>query len=347
VSDHELVELRHGKRSQVPFVIAIHRLGKPPALGGCRILDCQSVDAALADALALSEAMTYKCAGVGLSHGGAKCVIVGSDALSQPKHRRAALLDVGDAVESLAGRFVTGKDAGTSQSDIETLAERTRWVVGRDQARGGSGDPSILTAVGVVEAVRSSCKWLFGSGLLKGVSCGVLGVGQVGGDVARRLAAEGAVLTLSDIDASKRWLASQLGASWLAPQQLLETQLDVLVPCALGSVLDSQIVDRLQSKIVVGSANNQLASQDIAKELKDRNILWGPDFIANAGGLLSVACEVDGYGHLEAESKTQAIGELLYAIYDYAKLTDTTTLEAAHRMRSTDGRPGAQQLQPH
>jgi leucine dehydrogenase len=276
--------------------------------------------------------MTYKCAGVGLAHGGAKCVIVGSDALRQPQRRRATLLDVGDAVESLDGRFVTGKDAGTSKADIETIAERTRWVVGRDEALGGSGDPSVLTAVGVVEAIRSSCDWLFGSSALKGVSCGVLGIGQVGGDVARRLAREGAVLTLSDIDPSKRGLATELGADWTAPQDLLKAQLDVLVPCALGSVLDSQTVNHLQSRIVVGSANNQLASKSIAKELKDRHILWGPDFIANAGGLVSVACEVDGYTHLEAENKTRAIGEALYEIYDYAQGADITTLEAAHHL---------------
>jgi leucine dehydrogenase len=330
--EHADVRIHRGRRSALAFVIAIHTLGDGVALGGCRMLPSRSVEDALTDALRLSRSMTYKGAAVGLRHGGAKCVIAAPpDAPLRGARRRATILDVGDAVEELGGRFVTGKDAGTTARDFEVMTERTRHLVGLSRKHGGSGDPSGITAYGVTVAIRAALEHVLGSDGLEGRTLAILGLGKVGGAVARRAVRNGARLVVADVDPGKRALAERLGATWFAPDELLTTHADAFVPCALGGVLDAATVANLDCRVVAGAANNQLAEPGVAEIMRDRDILWAPDFIVNAGGLISVASEIDGYPAAQARRRTAAIADALREVFADAERDGVTTLQAAER----------------
>lgn len=328
--EHRAVHLHRGERSDVAFAIAIHSLGADGvALGGCRLVSYPSVADAVADALRLSRAMTFKAASVGLRHGGGKCVIAEpADGLS-PDRRRALMHDVGDAVEALGGAFRTGKDAGTTEADFLAMAERTGSVIGLPPEHGGTGDPSAITAFGVVKAIEAACRDAFGSPALEGRSVAVLGLGTVGAEVAREAARRGAVLSVADVDERRRALAEELGARWLEPGELLLEPVDVLAPCALGGVVTDGVAEALRCRVVAGAANNQLAGGGVAARLDARGITWAPDFVANAGGLIGVAAEVDGYDAQETRRRTEAIGEALDEIFMRARAEHVTSLAAA------------------
>ncbi len=330
--DHAELRLRRGPRSDVYFALAIHAWGDGVALGGCRMLPSETVDEAVADALRLSRAMTYKCASVGLPHGGGKCVIaVPPGEPLRGRARRDVLFDVGDAVEELGGSFRTGEDAGTGARDFTVMSERTRYLIGRPRSAGGSGDSSRLTATGVLAALEATCEHVFGSADLEGRRFAVLGLGKVGGKVARLLARHGARLAVADVDPGRRELARSLGARWLTPARLLVSETDVLVPCALGGLLDEATVAELRCAAIAGAANNQLAEPGVAGLLRERGIVWAPDFIANAGGLISVASEVDGYSAAEAQQRAKAIGKAVAEVLARAEAEAITPLLAAER----------------
>ncbi len=296
------------------------------------MLPCEAPDAALFDALALSRAMTYKCASVALPHGGGKCVIAVPP--GEPLHgeaRDAVLLDVGDAVEELGGRFRTGTDAGTTVDDFLKMSDRTRYLVGLPVSAGGSGDSSKLTADGVVAALEATSAHVFGSSDLRDKRVNLLGMGKVGSKVADTLARRGARLMIADIDPDKRELADRLDATWSSPEQMLEAEGDFFSPCALGGVLDESVAGKLRCAAVVGAANNQLATPSIGELLQERDITWAPDFIANAGGLISVASEVDGYSETEAQERTAAIGDAIDEVLALADREKITPLHAAER----------------
>jgi leucine dehydrogenase len=327
-------------------VIAIHDWGDGVSLGGCRMLPCEEPGAALADALSLSRAMTYKCASVGLRHGGGKCVIAApATGPLRGRARRGVLLDVGDLVEELGGRFRTGEDAGTKARDFAVMSERTSFLVGRPRSAGGSGDSARLTADGVVAALEATCRHAFGSSSFEGRRFAVLGLGKVGGKVASRLAARGGRLVVADIDPAKGDLARRLGARRLSPAKLLTADADVFVPCALGGILDRPTVAGLRCAAVAGAANNQLADPAVAEFLRERGIVWAPDFIANAGGLISVAAEVDGYTRAEARHRTAEIGTAIGEVLELAEGEGITPLRAAERraeaVLATDRSPAA------
>ena len=212
---------------------------------------------------------------------------------------------------------------------MTVIAEATRHVSGLAQARGGSGDPSPYTALGVQAAVLASCERAFGSASLKGRSVAVVGLGSVGLRLARLLARQGASLVVSDIDERKRADADKLAARWLAPDRALVAEVDVLAPCALGGVLNEETVPRLQAPVIAGAANNQLSDDSIADLLAQRGILWAPDFVANAGGIINISVELEpsGYDPGRARSRVQGIGDTLRAIYDAA--AGATPLSAA------------------
>jgi leucine dehydrogenase len=345
--EHAEVRVRRGPRSGLHFVIAIHDWGDGTALGGCRMLPCEGPGAALLDALALSRAMTYKCASVALPHGGGKCVIALPP--GEPLHgeaREAVLLDVGDAVEELGGRFRTGTDAGTTVDDFLKMSERTEHLVGLPASAGGSGDSSELTADGVVAALEATAEHVFGSSDLRDKRVNLLGLGKVGAKIADTLAGRGASLTVADIDADKRELADQLGAAWSSPEKLLEAEGDFLAPCALGGVLDQSTAAKLRCAAVVGAANNQLANASIGELLQERGIVWAPDFIANAGGLISVASEVDGYSEAEARERTAAIGTVIEEVLALAEREEITPLSAAERRAEAVIATGRSQAPP-
>ncbi len=328
--DHEDVIVRRGRRSGLYTFIAVHSTLRGPSLGGCRMWGYLDSREALRDVLRLSRAMTYKSAVADLPLGGGKGVIMTALGASLSSERRtAALLDFGDAVESLGGRYITAEDVGTSSRDMRVIAERTRHVAGLPRRRGGSGDPSPFTALGVESAIRACCERVFGSSSLRGRTAAVVGLGHVGSRLAKRCARAGANLVLSDIDPRKRSLAEELGAGWAPPERALEVEVDVLAPCALGGVLDHSTVPRLRCPIIAGAANNQLASESVADLLAERKILWAPDFVANAGGIINIAEELHGYDAAAARRRVRRIGEIVLDIFDRAEAAGTTPLSAA------------------
>jgi len=292
--------------------------------------------AAVRDVLRLSRAMTFKAAVAGLPLGGGKGVIMlpaGTRTLEHER-RRDALLDFGDCVEQLDGRYVTAEDVGTSEADMTVIAEQTDHVAGLALERGGSGDPSSWTALGVETAIRVTCERVFGSGEPAGRTIAVIGLGSVGGALARGLAAGGASLVLADVAPGKRALADELGATWLEPAEALRAEVDVVAPCALGGVLDDASVPALRCRVIAGAANNQLASDELAAQLQARGILWTPDFVANAGGIINIAVELepDSYSPERARSRVLAIGDTVRMVLDMAGAAGTTPLAAAQEL---------------
>jgi leucine dehydrogenase len=285
---------------------------------------------AVRDVLRLSRAMTLKAAVADLPLGGGKGVIMApADTRLTPRRRHAALLDFGDLVASLDGRYITAEDVGTSSRDMSVIAERTGHVAGLARSRGGSGDPSPFTALGVEASIRASCERVFSDRSLRERSICVLGLGHVGSRVAKRCARAGARLLVGDVDPGRRALAQQIGARWSPPDEASTAEVDVLVPCALGGLFDDATVPRLRCRVIAGAANNQLADESIAERLQARGILWAPDFVANAGGLINIAEEVGGYDPAAARRRVQGIGDTLSQIFDRSESTGETPLAAA------------------
>lgn len=322
--------VRRGQRSGLYTIVAVHSTVRGPSMGGCRMWHYDGARAAFRDALRLSRAMTYKAAVADLPLGGGKGVImISAGATLTPKGRRAALLDFADTVDALHGRYITAEDVGTSSRDMSLIASETKHVAGLSRRRGGSGDPSPLTALGVEVATRTCCERVFGTSSLRGRTLSILGLGHVGERVARLCARGGAALIVSDVDSGKRRIADQLGARWTTPKRALEADVDVVVPCALGGILDEETVPRLRCRIVAGAANNQLADDGIADRLAGLGVLWAPDFVVNAGGLINLAEEVDGYDPARARRRVHEIGATLQRILEDAESIGTTPLSAA------------------
>ena len=328
--------MRRGSRSGLYSVLAVHSTVRGPSLGGCRMLSYENSLAAIRDALRLSRAMTAKSAVAGLPLGGGKGVIAlpaGTPAPA-PALRRDALLDFGESVDQLGGRYVTAEDVGTSLADMTVIAERTAHVAGLALERGGSGDPSPWTALGVETAIRVTCERVWGTADLAQRSIAVIGLGHVGGALARGLAAGGAALVLADVAPGKRALADELGATWAEPIEALSAAVDLVAPCALGGLLDDSTVPLLRCRAIAGAANNQLAGDAVAAELHGRGILWTPDFVANAGGIINIAVELepDGYSPDRARARVLAIGETVGMVLDMAESAGMTPLAAAQEL---------------
>ncbi len=286
--------------------------------------------AALRDALRLSRAMTYKAAVADLALGGGKGVIVvPANVEISSEQRHLALLDFADNVESLQGRYITAEDVGTSSRDMSVIASRTEHVGGLARGRGGSGDPSPLTALGVHVAIRACCERVYGTPSLRERTISLIGLGHVGGRVAKRCAREGAQLLVADLDDRKRHLADQLGARWTTPELALAAGVDVVVPCALGAILDDETVPNLRCRIIAGAANNQQADDAIADLLAARGIIWAPDFVVNAGGVINIAVELEGYEPARARRRVEQIAVTLAEIFDHAEAIGATPLTAA------------------
>lgn len=287
---------------------------------------------AIRDALRLAEGMSYKNAVAGLPCGGGKGVIVRPPGPApNGRVRNAALRDFGDLVEECGGRYLTAEDVGMAERDMAVIAERTTRVCGRSIRAGGSGDPSPWTALGVLTAIETVCERIHGSRNLRGRSVAVVGLGHVGMPLAQLLSGAGARLVVADIDRSKRAAAHALGARWLTPAKALGAPVDVVAPCALGGVLDAESVATLQAGAVAGAANNQLADPSVATLLERRGILWAPDFVVNAGGVINIGVELRpaGYDPAIARRRVLAIGATLAAIIEDAVARRVTTLAAA------------------
>lgn len=334
--DHEELLVRRGRRSGLNVMVAIHSTARGPALGGVRLWTYASSPLAVLDVVRLSRAMSYKNAAAGLPLGGGKGVIAlppGAAPLSG-RARTAALLDFADVVDALDGRYLTAEDVGMTARDMATIARGTRHVTGLSRSRGGSGDPSPLTAVGVEAAILAVCQRLFGSPSLHGRSVAIVGIGHVGARLAERLAKAGARLVLADIDPAKRALAERLGARWTTPARALAAKVDVLSPCALGGVLSAALVPRLRCRAIVGAANNQLTEEGVAELLHRRRIVWAPDYVVNAGGVINLAVELrpEGYDPAVARHHAVRIGATLAAVLDAADADGITPLAAANAL---------------
>ena len=335
--------VRRGRRSGLFTIVAVHSTALGPALGGCRMWTYDDSRAALRDALRLSRAMTFKSAVAGNPLGGGKGVIV-LPAGEPPPRRRDALLDFADTVDALDGHYVTAEDVGTSARDMEVVASATPYVRGRSRRHGGSGDPSPYTALGVQAAIEAGCERAFGSASLSGRTVCVSGLGHVGMRLARGLLRAGAKVVAGDIDTSKRAALESAGGRWVAPGRTLGLAADVFAPCALGGVLTHESIPELQAPVVAGAANNQLADDDVAEELRRRGVLWAPDFVVNAGGIINIAVELDpgGYDPARARERVRGIGDTMRRIFDDAEAAEITPLAAAmvlahDRLRSVTG----------
>lgn len=331
-----------GERSGATIAIAVHSTALGPALGGARLWHYESDEDGVADARRLARAMTYKAAAAGLLLGGGKGVICAPTPHPEGELRRALLLDFGDAVESLGGRYVTAEDVGTGAADMAVIAERTAHVVGLPGERGGSGDPSPVTARGILAAMRACLEHRLGSPDPAGVRVCVVGAGHVGGRLATVLAEAGAAVTISDLDPSRRRLADHLGATWIDdPAEAILSDCDVLAPCALGGVIDATTVGRLRCRVICGAANNVLADDSLAVALAAREITYAPDFIANAGGLINVYAELHQLDHAAVTDLVDSIGSTIHLILEAADDHGTTPLAEAQALAQRRLRVGA------
>ena len=314
-SEHEDIVAIRRTQSGLRAIIAIHSTLLGPSLGGARFYPYEDEAHALDDVLRLSRAMTQKAALAGLAQGGGKAVIIGDPRLVKTP---ALLRDFAAAVDSLRGRYITAEDVGTTQDDMNLIRETTPFVAGTAISRGGSGDPSAATAFGVVVAMEAAAARRWG-GDLEGRTVCVLGAGKVGGEIIRLLVQRRVVVVASDVDPTKAERALRAGATRVVdPADALRVPAEIFCPCALGGLLTEEVVPELGFAIIVGAANNQLARAEVADSLAAAGILYVPDFLANAGGIINIAEESDGYDEVRA---VQAVGQI--------RATTTTVLERA------------------
>ncbi len=326
---HEQVVFCENKEVGLKAIIAIHNTTLGPALGGTRMWNYRNEDEALIDVLRLSKGMTYKAAAAGLNLGGGKAVIIGD-----PKTQKSEGLfrAFGRFVNSLGGRYITAEDVGTGVRDMEYVFMETPWVTGIPKAFGGSGDPSPYTAQGVLQGIKASVKTKLQLDSLKGLRVAVQGLGNVGSNLVQLLLKEGAIVFVSDIDADKVKTMVNRGAEGVSPEKILEIECDVLAPCALGAVIDDKSIEKLRCSIVAGGANNQLAEARHGLALMERGILYAPDYVINAGGLMNVFVELEGYSPERALDKTTQVYDNLISVFAMAKAENISTNVAADRV---------------
>ncbi len=331
---HERVEVTTGPRSGLFVAVALHSSTLGSALGGARLWRYPHWSDALGDVLRLSSAMTLKNAAAGLDAGGGKAVIALSseDALDAGR-RRDAFLDLGDVVESFGGRYRTAEDVGSTTDDMLVVSERTTHVVGLPDSVGGSGEPAGPTSIGVYEAIRATLERSTGSADIAQRRITVSGLGQVGSRLALRLAAEGAILTVTDVNPAKRDLALQLEAQWVEPGSEHLIDADVFVPAGIGGLLTDSVIDTLAARAVCGPANNPLSARSGADRLAARGILYAPDFVANAGGVIYLDLEAKSRGtRAEIMDRVAGVGETMRRVFDAAAASGVTPLVAAEEI---------------
>jgi len=310
--------------------VCVHSTRRGPAGGGTRMKVYADPAEALTDAMRLSSAMTLKMAAVDIPFGGGKAVI-SVPAIPDGDERRRVLLRYGDLAASLGATFQTGPDVNTSSADMDVIAERHTHVYCRSEENGGSGDPGPFTAQGVYHGIRSSLRRVFGTDELEGRTVLVQGVGDVGGPLAEQLAADGARVLISDVAEQRvRELVERISAEAVAPESALETTCDVYAPCALGATVNAESIPGMRCRIVAGSANNQLAEPEDAERLRDAGILYAPDYVINAGGVIYAwGTESLGWDRAAVGSRLAAIGDTLADIYERADTEGISTEQAA------------------
>jgi leucine dehydrogenase len=327
---HEQVVFCHNKDAGLKAIIAIHNTVLGPALGGTRMWPYKTEADALNDVLRLSRGMTYKNAVAGLNIGGGKAVIIGDPA----KDKSEALFRAfGQFVESLGGRYITAEDVGIDVNDMEYVYRETEYVTGVHQVHGGSGDPSPFTAYGALQGLMATLNRKYGDEEVGKYSYAVQGLGHVGMEYVKLLKERGAKIFVTDINKQLVDKAvTEYGAEAVGLDEIYDVPADVYSPCALGGTVNEQTLPRLKAKIICGAANNQLANNAIGDEVEKRGILYAPDYAVNAGGVMNVSLEIDGYNRERAMRMMRTIYHNLARIYEISERDGIPTYKAADRL---------------
>ena len=323
----EQVVYGHDAATGLRAIVAIHSTALGPALGGTRFWPFATEQEALIDVCRLAKGMSYKHAAAGLAQGGGKAVILGDPATMRTD---ALILAYGRFVDGLSGRYVTAEDVGTTQADMDLISTVTPHVRGTSERTGGSGDPSPATALGVLSAMKAVAERLWGRGDLTGRHVCISGVGKVGSALADHLHEEGCRLTIADVSAAAvAAVAGRTGATVVPPNRAHTVDCDIFSPCALGAILSAATIPELKAAAVVGSANNQLATEEDAQRIDDAGVLYAPDYVVNAGGVINIAFEKGGYDRSSADERIRGIRDTVRRVLDLAASEGTTTAAAA------------------
>ncbi len=328
---HEQVVLCRNEATGLRAIIAVHNTVLGPALGGCRLYDYASEDDAMRDVLRLSRGMTYKAAVAGLDLGGGKAVLIGDPSMVKSEGLFRAF---GRFVQSLGGRYITAEDMNTNVEDMNFIRRETKFVTGASQYEGGSGDPSPFTAWGVFHGIRACLEVVYGSPDVKGRTVAIQGVGNVGWHLARYLKEGGANIIFSDINSKQvRRAVDEFGGTVAEGDDFFRAACDVLAPCAIGGIINAQTIPMIRAPIVAGGANNVLEHEERDGEsLVGRAITYAPDYVINAGGLISVSGELHGYPAAKAMSDSANIFNTIKRVLNKAQQEGTTTITASNRV---------------
>lgn len=329
--DHEEVVFCQDKDSGLRAIIAIHDTTLGPSLGGTRMWPYKTEEEALEDVLRLARGMTYKAAAAGLNLGGGKAVIIGDPHKDKNEMLFRAF---GRFVEGLAGRYITAEDVGTEVRDMEWVRMETQWVTGISEALGGSGDPSPVTARGVYHGMKAAVEAAFGSPSLRGKKIAIQGAGHVGYYLAEFLSKEKAKIFIADLKQDRvDKIVNDFGATAVEPNKIHGVDCDVFAPCALGAIINDETFPQFKCKIIAGGANNQLADEKKhGKILKEKGIYYAPDYVINAGGLINVANEVEGYNRDKALKQAEEIFHIVKQIFELSQKDDIPTNVASNRL---------------
>src|SRR5690625_1300571 len=328
-SDYEQVIYCSDKKSGLKAIIVIHDTTLGPALGGTRMWPYQTEEEALEDVLRLAKGMTYKNAAAGLNLGGGKAVIIGDPNVDK---NEAMFRMFGQYVDSLGGRYITAEDVGTTEQDMDFINMETKYVAGTSGGK-SAGDPSPVTAYGIYQGVKATAEYTFKENTLKNKVIAVQGVGQVAYSLCKHLKEEGAELIVTDInqEAVNRAVVD-FGATAVEPDEIYSVECDIFVPCALGAVINDDTLKQFKAKAIAGSANNQLKENKHGDKLHEMGIVYAPDFVINAGGVINVADEMVGYNQERAMKKVENIYDNLKRVFEISKEENIPTYVAADRM---------------
>ncbi|MGC1471019.1 MAG: Glu/Leu/Phe/Val dehydrogenase [Psychroserpens sp.] len=326
--DHEQIVFCNDKDTGLKAIIGIHNTVLGPALGGTRMWNYTNEWEALNDVLRLSRGMTFKSAITGLNLGGGKAVIIG-DAKTQKTPE--LMKRFGEFVHALSGRYITAEDVGMTTDDMDTVREVTPYVTGISESKGGAGNPSPITAYGVFMGMKAAAKFKYGSDVLEDKSVYVQGIGHVGEALVEHLMNEGAKVTIADLNQERlEEVRSKYDVTIYGGQDIYNEPMDIYAPCALGATINDDTIYKLRASIIAGAANNQLENEvKHGQILQDKGILYAPDFLINAGGIINVYAELENYDRQEIMRKTENIYNTTLEIFDRAKATNITTNDAA------------------
>lgn len=329
--EHEQVVICSRPDVGLKAIIAIHNTTLGPALGGTRMWPYASEEEAIKDVLRLSRGMTYKAAVSGLNLGGGKAVIIGDP---QTEKTEPLFRAFGKFVDSLGGRYITAEDVGMTEQDMEWIYSETKFVTGIPKSLGGSGNPSPVTAYGVYMGMKAAAKKVYGSDSLEGKRIGIQGAGNVASNLARYASREGAEIFVTDIFKDKaEALAKELSATYIKPDDIYSLVMDIFSPCALGGLVNDDTIDYLTCDIIAGGANNILEDEiKHADKLVDLNIVYAPDYVINAGGIINISSELEGYNEESAMRKTSRIYDTVLDILEYADNHNITTVAASNKL---------------